>query len=139
MLIPVKILDEILRSFDFDGWIVEWKDKGYKIWRLGMKKMTDKLPWVLEVELPNGQTWQLYLDSHTGDQYRIALVDKDSNEIFVIEYGDFALVNGIRMPHLVRYIKEGKLITIDKYSNIVVSLSVQEKETANRLASRFGH
>ena len=46
MLIPKTVLDDILSSFDFDGWIVEWKDKGYEMWRLGMKKVGDKLPWV---------------------------------------------------------------------------------------------
>ena len=48
------------------------------------------------------------------------------NELFVIEYDDFALVDGIRMPHLVRYIKDGKLITTDKFSNIEISISVDE-------------
>ena len=126
LIIPKHIMDEILRSFDFDGWIVEWKDKGYKLWRLGMKKIANKLPWVMEAELPNGQIWHMYIDSHSGDQFHTALVDKDSNELFVIEYDDFALVDGIRMPHLVRYIKDGKLITTDKFSNIEISMSVDE-------------
>ena len=126
MLIPITIMDEILRGFDFDGWVVEWKDKGYKLRRLGMKKMGDKLPWVMEADLPNDQIWHLYIDSHSGDQFRTALVDKDSKEIFVTEYDEFKLVDGFRMPHIVRYIKDGKLIATDTYSNIKISITVEE-------------
>jgi hypothetical protein len=128
MLIPKSVMNEILHGFDFDGWMVEWKDKGHHLWRLGMKKMKDKLPWVMEVELPNGQTWHMYIDSHSGDQIRTLIIDKDGNETFVIEYSDFKEIDGFRMPHQVRYIKNDQLLATDNYTNIEISMADEGTE-----------
>ena len=34
--LPATYQDEILSSFEFDGWMTDWKAKGHQVWRLGM-------------------------------------------------------------------------------------------------------
>jgi len=54
--------------------MTDWKAKGHQVWRLGMKKFGDRLPWVMEAELSNVQVWNIYIDSHTGDAFRHSLI-----------------------------------------------------------------
>ncbi len=128
--LPATYQDEILSSFEFDGWMTDWKAKGHQVWRLGMKKVGERLPWLMEAELTNGRTWHVYVDSHTGDAFRSTLIDSDGNEKIRIDYSDFKEADGFRLPHQVRYFQEKKLLAIDNYSRITVSMAAQESEGA---------
>ena len=126
--LPKNLMEEMLRSFDIDGWMIEWKDKGHQIWRLGMKKVGKRLPWLMEAELKNGQTWHIYVDSHTGDAFRKALIDSNGSETFAMEFDDFSDVDGFRLPHSVRYYDGEKLLASDYFDSIRISASIQENE-----------
>ncbi|MGH8223451.1 MAG: hypothetical protein ACREQZ_10815, partial [Woeseiaceae bacterium] len=88
--------------------------------RLGMKKVGDRLPWLLEVELVNGRTWQIYVDSHTGDAFRHVLIDSEGKEGLRVDYDDYKEADGFRLPHRIRYYDEGRLLATDRYSGIDV-------------------
>ena len=123
MSLPSEFMDEFLASYDFDGWMTEWKDKGNKLRRLGMQKLGDRLPWIVEAELANGRTWHIYVDSHTGDVFRQALIDADGQESLVVEFDAFDEVQGYRLPAEVRYYSGETLLATDRFDSRTVIAS----------------
>ena len=120
-VLPVAFQDEFLASYEFDGWMTEWKDKGHQVWRLGMKKVGERLPWLMEAELSNGRTWHIYVDSHTGDAFRTALIDSEGNEKIRIDYSDYREADGFRLPHQIQYFENERLLATDQFSSIQVT------------------
>jgi hypothetical protein len=123
MGLPREFTDELLASYDFDGWMTEWKDKGNKLRRLGMQKLGDRLPWIIEAELANGRTWHIYIDSHTGDVFRQALIDADGQESLVVEFDAFDDVQGYRLPAEVRYYRGETLLATDRFNSFAITAS----------------
>ena len=121
--LPLAFQDEILSSYEFDGWMTDWKDKGHQVWRLGMKKVGERLPWLMEAELTNGRTWHVYVDSHTGDAFRSALIDSAGNEKIRIEYSDYKDADGFRLPHQIDYFEGERLLATDRFSQISVTMA----------------
>jgi len=121
--LPVSFQDEVLVSYEFDGWMTDWKDKGHQVSRLGMKKIGDRLPWIMEAELSNGRTWHIYVDSHTGDAFRTALIDAEGNEKFRVEYSDYKEADGFRLPHQIQYFEENRLLATDRFSSVHVTMA----------------
>lgn len=121
--LPVAYHDEVLSSYEFDGWMTDWKDKGHQVWRLGMKKVGERLPWLMEAELTNGRTWHIYVDSHTGDAFRNSLIDSDGNEKIRIEYSDYKDADGFRLPHQIEYFEGGHLLATDRFTRISVRMA----------------
>ncbi|MEE8345638.1 MAG: hypothetical protein V3R35_09890 [Woeseiaceae bacterium] len=129
--LPASFQDEVLISYEFDGWMTDWKDKGHQIWRLGMKKVGARLPWIMEAELSNGRTWHIYVDSHTGDAFRTALIDAEGNEKLRVEYSDYKEADGFRLPHQIQYFEENRLLATDRFSSVHVTMSssISEEDT----------
>ena len=126
--LPVAYHDEVLSSYEFDGWMTDWKAKGHQVWRLGMKKVGKRLPWLMEAELTNGRTWHIYVDSHTGDAFRNSLIDSDGNEKIRIEYSDYKEADGFRLPHQIEYFEGGHLLATDRFSRISVRMAEKVSE-----------
>ena len=120
--LPATYQDEVLSSYEFDGWMTDWKAKGHQLWRLGMKKVGDRLPWLMEAELTNGRTWHIYVDSHTGDAFRHALIDSSGREKIRIEYSDYRRTDGFRLPHQIEYFDGENLLATDRFSRISVRM-----------------
>lgn len=118
--LPSDFVTEILASYDFDGWMTDWKDKGYRLRRLGMQKVGDKLPWLLEVALTNWRTWRIYVDAIPVT--RFVLLDSDGNEGIRIDYADYREADGFRLPHRVEYFANGRPLAIDRFSSIEVAV-----------------
>ena len=127
--LPATIQDELLASYEFDGWMTDWKAKGHQVWRLGMKKYQDRLPWIMEAELTNGRTWHIYVDSHSGDAFRQALIDDDGSETIAIEYDDYRDADGFRLPHEVRYFDGTRLLATDRFTEIHLTVVEAEPDT----------
>ena len=122
--LPVAYQDEMLSSYEFDGWMTDWKDKGHQVWRLGMKKDGECLPWLMEAELTNGRTWHIYVDSHTGDAFRSTLIDSEGNEKIRIEYSDYKETEGSRLPHQIQYFEGDQLLVTDRFSLVNITMAV---------------
>ena len=126
--LPIAFQDEILASYEFDGWMTDWKDKGHQVWRLGMKKVGERLPWLMEAELTNGRTWHIYVDSHTGDAFRTALIDSEGNEKIRIDYSDYKETDGFRLPHQIQYFEDDRLLATDRFSLIQVTTASSTRD-----------
>jgi hypothetical protein len=80
----------------------------------------------MEAELTNGRTWHIYVDSHTGDAFRSALIDADGNEKIRIEYSEFKENDGVRLPHQIQYFDGDSLLATDRFSRISVRMADPE-------------
>ncbi len=127
--LPLSIQDDLLASYEFDGWMTDWKAKGHDVYRLGMKKYNDRLPWLMEAKLTNGRTWQIYVDSHSGDAFRQVLIGPDGEETLAIEFDDYRDADGFRLPHEIRYYHTGTLLATDRFQRIEVTTTPQASES----------
>lgn len=127
--LPESFQDELLASYEFDGWMTDWKDKGHQVRRLGMKKYQERLPWIMEAELANGRTWHIYVDSHSGDAFRHALIDEEGAETLAVEFDDYRDVDGFRLPHEVRYYDGTRLLATDRFMQIAVSVAPAKSDS----------
>lgn len=118
--LPTAFTKDWLASWEFDGWMTDWKKKGHQVWRLGMKKSGDRLPWIMEVELSNGQVWNIYVDSHTGDAFRQVMIGSQGEELLILEFDDYRDVDGFRLPHQARYFKGDRLLATDHFERVTV-------------------
>lgn len=133
---PAAIQDELLTSYQFDGLITDWKEKGHSLRRLGMKKYGDRLPWVLEAVLGNGRTWHIYVDSHTGDAVRQALIDANGEETVAAEFGDYRDAGGFRLPHRIDYYDRLQLVATDRFERVTVEVDTAAANALQKAPSR---
>jgi hypothetical protein len=98
---------ELLETFDFDGAIVDWKEKHYAIKRLGMEKLPGVLAWKLQVDRPDGYRQILYLDSRYGDVVKELLLNAAGTPIVEIARSDFRTVEGSRFSFAIDYKSPG--------------------------------
>jgi hypothetical protein len=129
---PPEIQGEVLASYEFDGLMTDWKDKGHSVRRLGMKKYGDRLPWLMEAELANGRTWHIYVDSHTGDAFRQVLISADGEETIALEFSDYRDADGFRLPHRIAYYYGDRLVATDRFDDVNVEVNTA---AANALQS----
>jgi len=134
--LPTVFKNEWLASWEFDGWMTDWKAKGHQVWRLGMKKFGDRLPWIMEAELSNGQVWKIYIDSHTGDAFRQAMTGSEGEELLAIEFDNYRDVDGFRLPHEVQYFEGERLLAKDHFESVAVTVVDQLAEVDAEIESR---
>lgn len=135
---PGSIQDELLASYDFDGWMTEWKNKDHQVRRLGMKKYGERLPWLMEAKLANGRTWHIYVDSHTGDAFRQALLGTDGQETLAVEFEDYRDVDGFRLPHEVRYLDGDHTLARDRFGIIYLETTPSATASADEQVEESG-
>ncbi len=127
--LPLSVRDDLLASYEFDGWMTDWKAKGHDVYRLGMKIYNDRLPWLMEARPTNGRTWQIYVDSHSGDAFRHVLIGPDGEETLVVEFDDYRDADDFRLPHEIRYYDTGTLLATDRFQQIKVTTTRQDPES----------
>ena len=86
--LPQEVEAQLLSNFEFDGTLVEWKDKGHFVApRVRMEKLPGHLAWVLDVTKSNGSQWQFYIDSHRGHLLKQTLLGIKGGPLVTVEYG----------------------------------------------------
>lgn len=129
--LPPEIERVLLEAFEFDGPLVEWPDKGHAVGMLGMRKFGDVLAWKLDLVQKDGPHWQLYMDSHTGDQIRAELLDDSGTPALVIEQDDFRETRGFRIPHRIEYYRgDGEMLATESIDEVTVYLLPEARQTA---------
>lgn len=117
--LPADRLVPALEAFEFDGNLVEWKDKGHRVGSDAMVKAGDVLGWRLRLRHRNGQAWDLLVDSHTGDLVRAGIGATDTDPGLTIELSDYRWVDGLRFPFHVAYEDvAGNILALEFYSEI---------------------
>lgn len=122
MGLPLNIETMIAKTWEFDGKLVDWEEKGHQARMSGMLKIGPSLSWKLFVLQANGARWALYVDSHTGDIVLQERLDDDGNLLYSIKAGDFREINGHRLPNVIAYHdSDGSVIATEEYSDTRIS------------------
>jgi hypothetical protein len=93
-------MKSILEDADFDGPLVNYKDKGYKIEFMGMDRFEGTDTFKLKVTKPNGDVYVYYLDT---DYYVPIKIDtrrmvRGAEREYETAIGDYKEVNGWFLP-----------------------------------------
>ena len=101
--LPSALESKLLRTFEFDGLLVEWPDKGHEVAMVGMLKIGDVLAWNLDFQQKDGPHWNLFIDSRGGGLVQADLLDENGDPEYVIRQSDFRETSGFSHPHRVEY------------------------------------
>jgi hypothetical protein len=97
--IPTQAERLLLDTYEFDGLFVEWPEKAHEVSMGGMRKFGDVLAWKLSLNQFDGPTWNMFVDSHSGDLIQKELLDEAGDTALIIRHSDFRDVSGFRFPH----------------------------------------
>ncbi len=113
---------QLLSLFDFDGSLVDWKDKGHQVSMQGMVKQSDVLGWRLVLESRHGGQREYLIDSHTGDIVRATWTDAGDEMALVVLPGDYREVSGFRLPFRVEYRDgDGNVLGVESYDEVTIN------------------
>jgi len=111
----------LLASFDFDGPLVEWPDKGHKAKMQGMEKIGEVLAWQLDFVHKSGEHWKLFINSHGGGIVKAHLLDENERVKYTILQSDYQQISGFTFPHRIEYLDtEGVVLAVEEFDEIVV-------------------
>lgn len=90
--LPWSLEQQLLQSFEIDGPLVNWKEKGHRLaGAMDMARVGDVMAWTLDLRQHEGQHWHVYIDSHTGMELRRVLLDGDGNEVAEMRFSDYRI------------------------------------------------
>jgi len=120
---PEDVERKLLETFEFDGLFVEWPGKGHEVSKEGMQKFNDVLAWNLKLEQKNGPTWNLFLNSHSGNLIQKYMLDENGEPILIIRQSDFRDVDGFRFPFRIEHMDgDGRSIAVEVIDSIVLEV-----------------
>jgi hypothetical protein len=119
--LPSALESQLLRTFEFDGLLVEWPDKGHEVSMVGMLKIGDVLAWKLDFQQKDGPHWNLFIDSRGGGLVQADLLDENGDPEYVIRQSDFRETSGFSLPYRVEYFDAaGQSIAVEVLDEINV-------------------
>jgi hypothetical protein len=112
---------ELFASFEFDGPIVEWKDKGHSASQIGMEKVDRTLAFKLNITQKSRADWNLYISSRHGGIVRAELLNDEKEPVLLITQEDFEQSDGFLFAHRVEYREpDGTLLAVESFDVIDV-------------------
>lgn len=118
---PDEFEDALLRTWEFDGRLVEWPDKGSELEMIGMQKLGEVLAWKLDLTQASGDRWHLYVNSHGGAIVRAELLDGNNGVRYSIVQADVREVDGFMYPHRIEYRDAtGNTLAVEEFDTIVI-------------------
>jgi hypothetical protein len=119
--IPAALESKLLGTFEFDGRLVEWPDKGHELSMRGMQKIGDVLAWKLDLVQSSGQHWHLFVNSHGGDIVMANMLDENEKAEYSILQSDFRETSGFKYPHRIEYVdSDGNSLGVEVIDEITV-------------------
>jgi hypothetical protein len=119
--LPSALESKLLKSFEFDGLLVEWPDKGHELSMRGMQKIGDVLAWKLDLRQSDGQRWHLFINSHGGDLVLANMLDDNKQIEYSIVRSDFRETQGFKFAHRTEYVDQnGRLLGVEVIDEIII-------------------
>ncbi|MEM9303915.1 MAG: hypothetical protein AAGE01_17505 [Pseudomonadota bacterium] len=120
-------LKDILDTADFDGPLVDWREKGHAVAFLGAEEVDGQTAYALRLTKSNGDTSMMYFDADDLLEFKqTARTSRQGAEVVVhTVMGDYRSIDGLVMPHSMQLTFEGmpvaQAITIDSVElNVVI-------------------
>jgi outer membrane lipoprotein-sorting protein len=116
---PEEDRKDIMEQADFDGPLVDFKEKGHTIEYVGKEDVEGTDAHKLKLTLKNGKVRYLFLDPETGLEMKAtAMIKREGVESSVESYfGDYQEVNGIVFPFFIEQKiqgQQGPQFTVEK-------------------------
>jgi len=128
--IPIDVEQQLLKTFEFDGLFVEWPDKGHEVSMEGMRKFNDILAWKLKLQQKNGPTWNLFLNSHSGNLIQKHMLDESGEPTLIIRQSDFRDVDGFRFPFRIEYMDgNSNSLAVEMIDSVAIEVDPFEVES----------
>ncbi|MEE8119549.1 MAG: hypothetical protein V3T39_08340 [Gammaproteobacteria bacterium] len=129
----------LLDSYEFDGMITDWKDKGHEAEMIGMETFNAELNWVIEIRQKQGFHWELLANTHAGDLVKSRLLDESGGVRLEIREVAHEQVNSFRFPTEIRYFDgDGQLLATERLKVARMQVEGQEEYIAPRIPPRVG-
>jgi hypothetical protein len=96
---------------DFDGWLVNWKEKGHTVTLAGRESVAGRDAFKLTVTLKSGLVRTVYLDAQTYlDRRHTGVLNLPGGRQFdvTIDFGNWKDVNGVKFPFDITEERTGK-------------------------------
>jgi hypothetical protein len=123
--LPAALESKLLETFEFDGRLVEWPDKGHQVSMQGMLKIGDVLAWKLDFIQSGGQHWQLFINSHGGDLVMANMLDENDQLEYSIIQSDFRETSGFKYPYRIEYLdRDGQSLGVEVLDDVLVDQQV---------------
>lgn len=120
--IPSEDERALLQTFDFDTPIVDLQKKPPTLRPVGMQKIPHILAWKFEGDHVGEYYRVLYVDSHSGDVVRYAVMKVGGVLLLDVALHDYRIVDGIRVPFAIDYRKpDGTLLASDRFERVTVT------------------
>lgn len=102
-------MKSIIDDADFDGHLVNYKEKGHKVKYLGMEPVEGTDAYKLEVTLANGDTYCYYMDTdyYVPIKMSIKRIVRGAEQEFEMSLGDYKEVNGWYLPFSIETYTKG--------------------------------
>ncbi len=141
-------LKDVVDQSDFDGPLVNWKEKGHTVELVGMSEIEGTPAYELKITKENGDIVTSYLDTdHFLEFQQKGKRNVQGNEMVIISsIGDYKEVGDIVLPHSIESSPEGtpmsQTITLEKVElNVDVDdsiFSMPESEAKDEMAAGEG-
>ena len=102
--LPKELATKLDAAFDFEGVLYKWRAKDNELDMRGMVKLNGSLAWRIDMTTPEGDDWELLIDSHSGNTLRQRLLSGPGEEYLLeVRYFDFRKTEGISFAHRIEY------------------------------------
>ncbi|HEX4956303.1 MAG TPA: hypothetical protein VF017_23190 [Thermoanaerobaculia bacterium] len=117
---PEDAAKEVREQADFEGTLVNWKDKGHTVELLGVEEVEGTPAYKLKVTKKGGEVETLFIDTDSNLEFKSAQKREQNGQEMEVEsiYGDYKEVAGLMMPHSIEARAVGmpmsQVMTIEK-------------------------
>jgi hypothetical protein len=119
--LPSALESRLLETFEFDGRLIEWPDKGHQLSMQGMQKIGDVLAWKLDFIQSSGQHWHLFINSHGGDLVMANMLDENDQLEYSIIQSDFRETSGFKFPYRIEYVdRDGQSLGVEVLDDVLI-------------------
>jgi outer membrane lipoprotein-sorting protein len=110
--LPKEMSQMMRNTADFEGALVNYKEKGHTVELVGKEKLAAAEVYHLKMTMKNGHVQHYYLDAISGVELKTVTPDVDvgtgQKQTIESEMSNFQKVDGIMIPHTMKQIVNGK-------------------------------
>jgi outer membrane lipoprotein-sorting protein len=110
---PAATTEIMKNTADFDGALLNYKEKGHAIEFIGTEKLGENTVHHLKVTMKGGHVQHYFLDAQTGIELKtsaeIVLMSGEKQAVDT-EMSNYKTIGGIMIPHSVKQVVDGKTI-----------------------------
>jgi len=128
---PVAAADMMKNNADFDGALLNYKQKGHTIEFLGKETLAEKPVYHLKVTMKGGQVQHYYLDADTGIEVKttaeVPMGMGGTKQSLDTEMSNYKTIGGIMIPHTVKQTVNGKPMVEMQITSVDFNTSIDDE------------